>query len=276
MARERHTTHGRGNFRERNNGWPATRDHWVYEVSEQSVNRRTTKETLEQLKQVSTATLSSQLHKRGFRQLVMRGVAPLRPDLRLAGQAFTLRYIPAREDLERSGEFDNRTNRQRLAVEQVGQGDVLVIDARGDTRAGTLGNILATRIAARGAAGIVTDGAFRDSPAIRAIDLPTYAGGAHPNISFTIHHPIDINVPIACGGVAVMPGDVIVGDAEAVIVIPYAMAEEVARDALAQEQREAFILTKVAAGSSIVGVYPPDEATLQEYENWRAGKAPPG
>jgi regulator of RNase E activity RraA len=226
-------------------------------------------ETFALLKRVSTATLSSQLHRRGFRQLVMRGVLPLRPDLRLAGRAFTLRYIPAREDLEHSAEFDNRTNKQRLAVEQVGPGDVLVIDARGDTRAGTLGNILATRIAHRGAAGIVTDGAFRDSPNIRAIDLPTYAGGAHPNISFTVHHPIDINVPIACGGVAVLPGDVIVGDAEAVIVIPSAIAEEVARDAFAQERREDFILTKVAGGSGIVGVYPPDEQTLREYDAWR-------
>jgi regulator of RNase E activity RraA len=227
-------------------------------------------EVLDRLKRVSTATLSSQLHKRGFRQLVMRGVLPLRPDLRLAGRAFTLRYIPAREDLEHSAEFDNRTNKQRLAVEQVGPGDVLVIDARGDTRAGTLGNILATRIASRGAAGIVTDGAFRDSPAIRAIELPTYAGGAHPNISFTVHHPIDINVPIACGGVAVLPGDVIVGDAEAVIVIPFAVAEEVARDADVQERREEFILAKVAGGSSIVGVYPPNDQTLREYDAWRA------
>src|SRR6185312_6674018 len=165
-------------------------------------------DTLQMLTRVSTATLSSQLHRRGFRQLVMRGVAPLRPDLRLAGQAFTLRYIPAREDLERSGEFDNRVNKQRMAIEQVGPGDVLVIDARGDTRAATLGNILTTRVKARGAAGIVTDGAFRDSPGIKQIDLPTYAGGAHPNISFTVHHPVDINVPIACGGVAVLPGDV--------------------------------------------------------------------
>ena len=227
-------------------------------------------DVLDQLKRVSTATLSSQLHKRGFRQLVMSGVLPLRPDLRLVGRAFTLRYIPAREDLEHSAEFDNRTNKQRLAVEQVGPGDVLVIDARGDTRAGTLGNILATRIAGRGAAGIVTDGAFRDSPAIRAIELPTYAGGAHPNISFTVHHPVDINVPIACGGVAVLPGDVIVGDAEAVIVIPFAVAEEVARDADAQERREEFILAKVAGGSSIVGVYPPDDETLREYSAWQA------
>ena len=238
-------------------------------MAEASPITRVAAETLALLRTVSTATLSSQLHRRGYKQLFMQGVLPLRPDLRLAGQAFTLRYIPAREDLERTGEFNNLTNKQRIAVESVGPDDVLVIDARGDTRAGTLGNILATRIARRGAAGIVTDGAFRDSPAIRAIDLPTYAGGAHPNMSFTVHHPIDINVPIACGGVAVLPGDVIVGDAEAVIVIPSAIAEDVARDAYAQERREAFILAKVAGGSSIVGVYPPDEQTLREYDAWR-------
>lgn len=238
-------------------------------MAQETAGQRISAEVRDLLAQVSTATLSSQLHRRGFRQLVLRGVAPLRPDLRLVGQAFTLRYIPAREDLERSGEFDNRVNKQRVAIEQVGPGDVLVIDARGDTRAATLGNILTTRVKARGAAGIVTDGAFRDSPGIARIDLPTYAGGAHPNISFTVHHPVDINVPIACGGVAVLPGDVLVGDAEAVIVIPCAIAEEVARDAFEQERKEEFILTKVEGGSSIVGVYPPDANTLAEYEAWK-------
>src|SRR3982074_1676495 len=123
----------------------------------------------------------------------MLGVRPLRPDLRLAGQAFTLRYIPVREDLERPGEFDNRTNKQRIAVESVGPGDVLVIDARGDARAATLGDILATRIMQRGAAGIVTDGAFRDSPSIRNLDFPTYAHGQNPYVSTRIHHAQDIN-----------------------------------------------------------------------------------
>lgn len=234
---------------------------------------RVSEEVLALLRQVSTATLSSQLLKRGFRQLFMQGVMPIRPDLPMAGQAVTLRYIPAREDLERgtSGtDFDNTTNKQRVAVEAVGPGDVLVIEARGDTRAGSLGNILATRIKQRGAAGIVTDGSFRDTPAFREIDLPTYARGQHPNISFTIHHPADINVPIGCGGVAVLPGDVIVGDAEGVIVVPRAVAEEVAREAYEQERKEEFILTKIESGSSILGVYPPNEATLREYEEWKA------
>ena len=234
---------------------------------------RVAPETLDLFRQVSTATLSSQLNKRGFKQLFMEGVLPLRPDLRLAGQAFTLRYIPAREDLERAGEFNNLTNKQRIAVERVGPGDVLVIDARGDTHAGSLGNILATRIKQRGAAGIVTDGSFRDTPSIRTIDLPTYARGQHPNISFTVHHPVELNAPIGCGGIAVLPGDVIVGDAEGVIVVPLAIAEEVARDAYEQEQKEAFILSKIEGGSSILGVYPPNEATLAEYETWKKTQA---
>jgi regulator of RNase E activity RraA len=192
-------------------------------VPEATTGERVGEDVLALLRGVSTATLSSQLLKRGFAQLFMRGVKPLRPDLRMAGQAFTLRYIPARADLGGlGGDFDNRTNRQRLAVEAVGPGDVLVIDARGDTGAGSLGNILATRVRVRGAAGIVTDGAFRDAPAFREIDLPTYAAGQHANISSTIHHPVDLNVPVACGGVTVLPGDVVVGDAEGVIVIPRA------------------------------------------------------
>jgi regulator of RNase E activity RraA len=233
------------------------------------VSDRVSAELLQLSTHISTATLSSQLQKHGFVRSTMLGVRPLRPDLRLAGQAFTLRYIPVREDLERPGEFDNRTNKQRIAVESVGPGDVLVIDARGDVRAGTLGNILATRIAERGAAGIVTDGAFRDTPSIKTIDLATYAGDAHPDLSTSVHHPADINVPIGCGGVAVVPGDVILGDAEAVVVLPVSVAESVIRAAHEQEQREEFILDKIRRGSSIHGVYPPDDATLREFEIWK-------
>lgn len=231
---------------------------------------RLSDETIHLLEGVSTATLCSQLQKCGFRSLFMHNVAPLRPDLRMVGQAVTLRYIPVREDLDPTGDFDNLTNKQRVAVEMVGPRDVLVIDARGDTRAAVLGNILAARISTRGAAGIVTDGAFRDSPAIKTIDLPTYAGGQNANLSNLIHFPSEINVPIACGGVAVLPGDVIVGDAEGIIVVPWALADEVARDAAAQEKRESFIYEKIQSGCGIVGVYPPNEQTLREYERVRA------
>lgn len=222
------------------------------------------------LRQVSTATLTTQLLKRGFRNTFLAGLVPVRPDLRLVGYAFTLRYIPMREDLDLSGDFDNWTNQQRIAVETVGPGDVLVIDARNETVSGTLGNILATRVMVRGAAGIVSDGAFRDWPAFQAIDLPTYARAAHATASSARHHPADLNVPIGCAGVAVMPGDVVVGDAEGVVAIPRAVAEEVALAALEQERLEEFILAKVAAGASIRGVYPPDERTRAEYEAWRS------
>jgi regulator of RNase E activity RraA len=225
---------------------------------------------LDLARRISTATLTSQLQKRGFANTFMQGVLPLRPELRLAGQAFTLRNIPAREDLEPPGETDNRTSKQRLAVESVGPGEVLVIDARGDARAATLGDILAARIMHRGAAGIVTDGAFRDTPSIRELDLATYAQGQSPYVSTRIHHPQDINVPIGCGGVAVLPGDLIVGDGEGVVVVPRAIAEEVVQAAFEQDEREKFIMSKVQAGASILGVYPPDADTLREYEAWKA------
>ena len=231
---------------------------------------RVAPEVLELARQVTTATLTSQLRKHGILHCFMHEVTPLRPDLRLVGQAFTLRNIPMREDLEPAGETNNLVSKQRIAVESVGPGDVLVIEARGDTRAATLGNILAMRIMRRGAAGIVTDGSFRDTPAIRAMDMPTYTRGQSPLVSTQIHHPQDINVPIGCGGVAVVPGDLLVGDAEGVVVVPVALAEQVVREAYEQDVREDFILEKVEGGSSILGVYPPNQDTLREYEAWRA------
>jgi regulator of RNase E activity RraA len=229
-------------------------------------------ETFELLRLPSTATLTSALAKRGLFNTFMVGVRPLTPGTRLVGQAFTLRYIPAREDLDRAGTVDNLTDPQRVAIERVGPGDVLVIDGRGDVRAGCLGAILATRMKVRGAAGAVTDGAFRDSPEIAASGLPAYARAAHGAANKTIHHPADFGLPIACGGVAVYPGDVIVGDDEGVVVIPRHLTADVAEEAAAQERREEFIMQKVRAGASIVGTYPPNEATLAEYEEWAKRK----
>jgi regulator of RNase E activity RraA len=220
------------------------------------------------LRRASTATLTTQLLRRGFRNTYLAGLSAIRPELRMVGYAFTLRYVPMREDLDLV-EIDNRTSAQRLAVEAVGPGDVLVIDARNDTGAATLGNILATRIQRRGAAGIVTDGALRDTSAFRAIDLPTYCRATHQTQSTARHHPVDMNVPIGCAGVLVMPGDVVVGDADGVVVIPAAVAEEVALAALEQDEREAFVLENIEGGAGIVGVYPPDATTLAEYEAWR-------
>ncbi len=226
-------------------------------------------EVAERLAQVSTATLTSVLLKLGLRNTFMTDVHPLVSGMRLVGQAFTLRYIPMREDLDEAalqGHFDNLTNPQRIAVERVAQGDVLVMDARGEIRAGTIGNILVTRMKRRGAAGLVTDGAFRDAAGIAAVGLPAYCRGTHAATNVTLHHPVDIQLPVACGGVSVFPGDAMVGDGDGVIVIPRHLAAEAAARAVEQERRERFILSKVQAGASIIGVYPPNAETLAEFE----------
>ncbi len=223
---------------------------------------------LESLRIPSTATLTGVLNEYGLWNTYMHNVAPLEPGMRMAGQAFTLRYIPGREDLAHAP-VDNLTDPQRIAIERVGDGEVLVIDARGDTRAGVMGDILATRLKQRGCAGVVSDGAFRDTPAILDTGLAAYARARNAHNSATAHYPSDIQRPVACGGVAVFPGDIIVGDAEGVVAIPRHLAEEVAEKAVAKEECEAFILTKIQEGSSIIGVYPPDENTLAEYEAWR-------
>jgi regulator of RNase E activity RraA len=226
-------------------------------------------DVVERLRQVSTATLTSVLLKLGLRNTFMTDVHPLREGIRLVGQAYTLRYIPMREDLDADaldGRFDNLTNPQRIAVEHIGPGDVLVMDARGEIRAGTIGNILVTRMKHRGAAGLVTDGAFRDAAGIAAVGLPAYCRGTHAATNVTLHHPVDVQIPISCGGVSVYPGDALVGDGDGVIVIPRHLAEEAAVRAAEQERRERFILSKVESGASIVGVYPPNDETLAEYE----------
>jgi len=218
------------------------------------------------LMQVSTATLTSQLLKRGFRNTFLTGVEPLRPDLRMVGYAFTLRFVPMREDLDHSGPINNLTSAQRIAIESVGPSDVLVMDARGDLNSGTIGDILATRMKVRGAVGVVTDGALRDRKGMQATGLPSYARATHASASPTRHHPADINQPIGCAGVLVMPGDVVVGDADGVVIIPQAVAEDVAMAALEQEEFEAYVLTRIEAGASIIGVYPPDEKTRAEFD----------
>ncbi len=223
------------------------------------------------LRQVSTATLTSQLGKHGLRNTFLAGLYSLRPDLRMVGYAFTLRFIPAREDLA-DELYDNTKNVQRLAVEAIGPEDVLVIDARNDTSSASLGHILGTRITMRGAAGLVTDGALRDTPGFRDLALPTYIRAAHANTSFVAHHPVEMQVPIGCTGVAVLPGDLLVGDGEGVVVIPSQMAEAVAHAAFEQEIREAFLLQKIVRGASIIGVYPPNETTLAEFAHWRQEK----
>ncbi len=214
---------------------------------------------------ISTATLTSALIKRGIHQTFMQGVRPLRPDLHLAGHAFTLRYIPSRQDLV-DRRYDNTTNAQRLAMESIGPDQVLVIDARRDIRTGTMGDILATRIMMRGAAGVVTDGALRDTPALAAMNFPIYLGGAAAPPSHLIHHPVDMNQPIGCGDVAVMPNDLIVGDGEGVVVIPRHLARDVIDEAWEQERLEEWVVARVKDGRAIAGLYPPSDETRAEFE----------
>ena len=223
------------------------------------------------LNSVSTATLSVQIAKRGVRNTFLGGLRPTRPDLRLLGYAYTLRYLPLREDVRDADTAE--LNAQKSAIEAIGPGEVLVIDARGEPGAGTIGDILTARALARGATGIVTDGGVRDSPALARLEIPTYYRAAHANVLGLLHYPLESNVPIACGGVLVMPGDVVVGDAEGVIVVPAAMAEDVARAALEQEEREEWALERVQAGESIRGVYPLSDEREAEFEAWRAGAA---
>lgn len=229
-----------------------------------------TEENYNKLQHISTATLTTQLLKRGFRNTFIAGLTPLRPDLRMVGRAFTLRYVPIREDLDKAVEYDNNNNVQRLAVETVSEGDVLVIDARSNVNAASFGHILATRILQRGAHGLVTDGALRDTVGIQQLDLPVYTRMPHATTSVTVHHPADMNVPIGCGEVYVQPGDIVVGDAEGVVVMPISVANDVAKDGYEQEILEQFLQEKVANGSGIKGVYPPNDKTLEEYRAWRA------
>lgn len=227
-----------------------------------------TRETLDQLLIPSTATLTSVLRNLGITHTFMHGVRPLKPHMKMAGPAYTLRYIPAREDLDETP-LDNLKDVQRIGIEAIREGDALVIDARGDTRAGTMGAILATRIHCRGAVGVVTDGAYRDSPVIADTGLAAYAAAMNAHTNKTVHYPSEVQVPIACGEVAVIPGDIIVGDEEGVVVVPAGLAEEVAWRAAEMEEKEEFIIEKIRGGASIIGTYPADEETLAEYEQWK-------
>ena len=222
------------------------------------------------LLEVSTATLTVQLRRRGIANTFLRGLRPTRPDLRLLGYARTLRYVPLREDVRDAD--TSELNAQKRAVESIGPEEVLVMDARQDPGAGTIGDILAARALARGASGIVTDGGLRDSPAFADLEIPTYYQAPHAAVLGLIHFPLENDVPIACGGTLVMPGDVIVGDAEGVVVVPAQVAEEVARDAVEQERREQWALERVRAGESIRGVYPLSDERRPDYERWAAAQ----
>jgi regulator of RNase E activity RraA len=227
--------------------------------------------TREKLAHVSTATICTALFKRGLRNAFIQDVHPLNPALpNMVGEAFTLRYIPAREDLNPITVFQDRSHPQRVAVEQCPAGAVMVIDSRKDARAASAGSILVTRLMKRGVAGVVTDGGFRDSPEIARLAIPAYHHRPSAPTNLTIHQALDINVPIGCGDVAVFPDDVVVGDGEGVVVIPAHLADEIAQEALEMTAFEDFVTERVNAGQSIMGLYPAtDEQTRIDFATWR-------
>jgi regulator of RNase E activity RraA len=228
-------------------------------------------DTRRKLAGVSTATLTTVLFKRGFRNLFLQDVRPLNPDgPRMVGPAYTLRTIPAREDIDRLEAFLDPEHPQRKGIEECPPGAVFVIDSRGDARAASAGGILVMRLHRRGAAGIVTDGGFRDSPEIAELPFPAYHQRPSAPTNLILHHCADLNLPIACGGVPVFPGDIMVGDAEGVVVIPAAIAEAVADEAVEQTAYEDFVQSRVAAGHAIRGLYPmTDAANRPLFEAWR-------
>ena len=224
---------------------------------------------------VSTATLASQLRRRGFNSVTLDGLRATQPGRKMAGFARTLRYVPFREDLfaQYGGTLPGGgLNAQKRAVEQVRPGEILVIEARGDPTAGTVGDILALRAQVRGAAGIVTDGAIRDSQALGAMDLPVYYGATHPAVLGRRHVPWEVNTVIACAGVTVTPGDIIAGDGDGVIVLPAHLAREVAQDAAEQELQEEFAAQMVARGESVDGLYPLGQRWQAGYQAWRGAR----
>ena len=228
----------------------------------------------EALKKTSTATLTTVLFKRGLRNVFIQGVFLLNQAApRMVGEAYTLRFIPAREDLDTLGAFEGRGHPQREAVEACPSGQVLVMDARRDASAATGGDILLTRLMVRGVAGIVTDGGLRDSPTIEKLPWPAYCAARSAPLNLVRHHAVDSQVPIGCGGVAVYPGDIVVGDGEGVVVIPAGIAGEVAQEAAAQTVFEDWVEAKVKEGRSIFGLYPPSAETKAEFEAWKKSKA---
>lgn len=219
------------------------------------------------LKRTSTASIATLLYKRGLRNQFIQGVSRLNPARdRMVGPVFTLRYIPAREDLNPISVFQDPGHPQRRAVEDIPQGHVLVMDCRQDASAASAGSILATRLQVRGCAGIVTDGGLRDVDDIGALDMPSFCAKPSAPTNLTKHQALDLNVPIGCGSVAVFPGDVAVGDGDGVIIIPAEYVDEIAAEAEGMEGYEAWVMEQVLAGASIIGLYPMNAETRARYE----------
>ncbi len=230
-----------------------------------------TPETKSVLENTSTASIATLLFKRGLRNQFVQNVGRINPPRgRMVGPVYTLRYIPAREDLNPIEVFRDPEHPQRRAVEEIPEGHVLVMDCRFDASAASAGSILATRLQVRGCAGVVTDGGLRDAEEIAKLDMPSFCAKPSAPTNLTKHQALDLNVPIGCGGVAVFPNDIAVGDGDGVIIIPAEMADEIAAEAKEMEPYEAWVVDQVKAGASIIGLYPMNEETRARYESWLA------
>jgi len=228
-------------------------------------------ETRRILEHTSTASIATMLYKRGLRNQFVQDVSRLNPaGKRMVGPVYTLRYIPAREDLNPVEVFRDPDHPQRRAVEEIPEGHVLVMDCRLDATAASAGSILVTRLAIRGCAGVVTDGGLRDADEIAKLDMPSFCSRPSAPTNLTKHQALDLNVPIGCGGVAVFPGDIAVGDGDGVIIIPAELADEIAIEAKGMEKYEAWVVDQVKAGASIIGLYPMNDETRARYEAWLA------
>lgn len=223
------------------------------------------------LENTSTASIATLLYKRGLRNQYIQGVSRLGANgKRMVGPVFTLRYIPAREDLNPIEVFRDPDHPQRRAVEEIPQDYVLVMDCRRDATAASAGSILITRLQVRGCAGMVTDGGLRDADEIATLEIPSFCARPSAPTNLTRHQALDLNVPIGCGGVAVFPGDIAVGDGDGVIIIPAELADDVAAEAKGMEKYEAWVVDQVKAGASIIGLYPMNDEARARYEAWLA------
>jgi regulator of RNase E activity RraA len=227
---------------------------------------------IQALSGVSTATLTTVLLKKGLRNVWLRGTRPLMPDQpRLVGRAFTLRFVPAREDLATPESWAKPIS-TRAAIEAMPPGCIAVADARGVTDAGIFGDILCARIRKRGVAALVTDGVMRDVAGVRATGLPVWCQGAAAPPSVAGLTFVNWGEPIGCGGVAVFPDDWIVVDDDGAVLIPAALIEEMVANAPEQERLEAWIMEEVEKGASLPGLYPPNAENKARYEKAKAGE----
>jgi len=234
---------------------------------------------LDRLARISSGSLTTQLFRKGYRQPVMVGLRPLQGGnaKRFAGRAFTMRMIPAREDIDTYATLTvtpNADNLQWVGVEQTQPGDVVVIDSRRDGSAASMGNMLVTRMMMRGVRGVVTDGAFRDGIELSRLDIPAWSAGVTATTRLSFHHVADLQVPIACADVAVYPGDVIHGDVDSITVIPAHLAAEMADLCEAQDDLESYLALRVQAGEALWGLYPPSLETREQHRAWVAAGRP--